>query len=95
MATVIFSHGQESGPWGTKITAMAEMESPRAMKREVCSGMPKKRRKGSGISPWSGKKNWCGEDETSTVWVVYILTTVGLSFSARSAKSGGAAALAM
>ena len=25
MATVIFSHGQESGPWGTKITAMAEM----------------------------------------------------------------------
>ena len=25
MATVIFSHGQESGPWGTKITAMAGM----------------------------------------------------------------------
>jgi predicted esterase len=25
MTTVIFSHGQESGPWGTKITAMAEM----------------------------------------------------------------------
>lgn len=23
--TVVFSHGQESGPWGTKITAMAEM----------------------------------------------------------------------
>lgn len=23
-ATVVFSHGQESGPWGTKITAMAE-----------------------------------------------------------------------
>ena len=25
MTTVIFSHGQESGPWGTKISAMAEM----------------------------------------------------------------------
>ncbi|NIV17165.1 MAG: alpha/beta hydrolase [Woeseiaceae bacterium] len=25
MTTVIFSHGQESGPWGTKIRAMAEM----------------------------------------------------------------------
>ncbi len=25
MTTVVFSHGQESGPWGTKITAMAEM----------------------------------------------------------------------
>ena len=25
MTTVIFSHGQESGPWGTKITAMAAM----------------------------------------------------------------------
>ncbi len=25
MMTVIFSHGQESGPWGTKINAMAEM----------------------------------------------------------------------
>ena len=24
MTTVIFSHGQESGPWGTKIKAMAE-----------------------------------------------------------------------
>ena len=24
MTTVIFSHGQESGPWGTKIQAMAE-----------------------------------------------------------------------
>jgi len=24
MTTVIFSHGQESGPWGTKICAMAE-----------------------------------------------------------------------
>ncbi len=24
MATVVFSHGQESGPWGTKIKAMAE-----------------------------------------------------------------------
>jgi pimeloyl-ACP methyl ester carboxylesterase len=24
MTTVIFSHGQESGPWGTKILAMAE-----------------------------------------------------------------------
>ena len=23
MTTVIFSHGQESGPWGTKIKAMA------------------------------------------------------------------------
>jgi len=23
MTTVVFSHGQESGPWGTKITAMA------------------------------------------------------------------------
>ena len=25
MTTVVFSHGQESGPWGTKITAMAEL----------------------------------------------------------------------
>src|SRR5210317_1538415 len=25
MTTVIFSHGQESGPWGTKIRAMAAM----------------------------------------------------------------------
>ena len=25
MTTVIFSHGQESGPWGTKIKAMAAM----------------------------------------------------------------------
>ncbi len=25
MTTVIFSHGQESGPWGTKIQAMAEL----------------------------------------------------------------------
>ena len=25
MTTVVFSHGQESGPWGTKISAMAEM----------------------------------------------------------------------
>ncbi|MGI9223174.1 MAG: YqiA/YcfP family alpha/beta fold hydrolase [Woeseiaceae bacterium] len=25
MTTVIFSHGQESGPWGTKIKAMAEI----------------------------------------------------------------------
>jgi predicted esterase len=25
MTTVVFSHGQESGPWGTKICAMAEM----------------------------------------------------------------------
>jgi len=25
MTTVIFSHGQESGPWGTKIRSMAEM----------------------------------------------------------------------
>jgi len=25
MTTVIFSHGQESGPWGTKIRAMAEV----------------------------------------------------------------------
>jgi len=25
MTTVLFSHGQESGPWGTKIRAMAEM----------------------------------------------------------------------
>ena len=25
MMTVIFSHGQESGPWGTKIRAMAEL----------------------------------------------------------------------
>lgn len=25
MTTVVFSHGQESGPWGTKITRMAEM----------------------------------------------------------------------
>ena len=24
MTTVLFSHGQESGPWGTKITAMAQ-----------------------------------------------------------------------
>ena len=25
MMTVVFSHGQESGPWGTKIRAMAEL----------------------------------------------------------------------
>ena len=25
MTTIIFSHGQESGPWGTKICAMAEL----------------------------------------------------------------------
>ena len=25
MTTVVFSHGQESGPWGTKIHAMAEL----------------------------------------------------------------------
>jgi predicted esterase len=25
MTTVVFSHGQESGPWGTKITKMAEL----------------------------------------------------------------------
>ena len=25
MTTVVFSHGQESGPWGTKIQAMAEL----------------------------------------------------------------------
>ena len=25
MTTVVFSHGQESGPWGTKIRAMAEV----------------------------------------------------------------------
>ena len=25
MTTVIFSHGQESGPWGTKIRAMADL----------------------------------------------------------------------
>ncbi len=25
MTTVLFSHGQESGPWGTKIRAMAEL----------------------------------------------------------------------
>ena len=25
MTTVIFSHGQESGPWGTKICAMADV----------------------------------------------------------------------
>ena len=25
MTTVLFSHGQESGPWGTKIQAMAEL----------------------------------------------------------------------
>ncbi|MDH4125622.1 MAG: alpha/beta fold hydrolase [Gammaproteobacteria bacterium] len=25
MTTVVFSHGQESGPWGTKIRAMSEM----------------------------------------------------------------------
>ena len=25
MTTVLFSHGQESGPWGTKIRAMADM----------------------------------------------------------------------
>ncbi len=25
MTTVIFSHGQESGPWGSKISAMAEL----------------------------------------------------------------------
>ena len=27
MTTVIFSHGQESGPWGTKIRAMADLVS--------------------------------------------------------------------
>ena len=25
MTTIVFSHGQESGPWGTKIRAMAEL----------------------------------------------------------------------
>ena len=25
MTTAIFSHGQESGPWGTKIRAMSEL----------------------------------------------------------------------
>ena len=25
MSTVVFSHGQESGPWGTKIRAMADL----------------------------------------------------------------------
>ena len=25
MTTVVFSHGQESGPWGTKIRAMADL----------------------------------------------------------------------
>ena len=25
MTTIVFSHGQESGPWGTKIRAMAAM----------------------------------------------------------------------
>ena len=25
MTTVIFSHGQESGPWGTKIKAMSDV----------------------------------------------------------------------
>lgn len=28
MTTVIFSHGQESGPWGTKIRAMAAIVKP-------------------------------------------------------------------
>lgn len=32
MTTVVFSHGQESGPWGTKIRAMAE-----AVKAMGCS----------------------------------------------------------
>ena len=35
MTTVVFSHGQESGPWGTKIRAMAECV--RAMGCEVDS----------------------------------------------------------
>ena len=26
MTTVLFSHGQESGPWGTKIRAMADLD---------------------------------------------------------------------
>lgn len=29
MTTVVFSHGQESGPWGTKIRAMADMVQSR------------------------------------------------------------------
>ena len=32
MTTVIFSHGQESGPWGTKIRAMAELARELACK---------------------------------------------------------------
>lgn len=35
MTTVVFSHGQESGPWGTKIRAMAELA--RSMGHEVDS----------------------------------------------------------
>ena len=32
MTTVVFSHGQESGPWGTKICAMAEQAKAQSCK---------------------------------------------------------------
>lgn len=34
MATVVFSHGQESGPWGTKIRSMAAMVEELGCKAE-------------------------------------------------------------
>ena len=34
MTTVIFSHGQESGPWGTKIRAMAELAKSKGCNAE-------------------------------------------------------------
>lgn len=34
MGTVVFSHGQESGPWGSKITAMAELARNRGWQVE-------------------------------------------------------------
>lgn len=34
MGTVVFSHGQESGPWGSKITAMAEVARERGWQVE-------------------------------------------------------------
>lgn len=42
MGTVVFSHGQESGPWGSKITAMAAVASDRGWQVESIDyqGMP-------------------------------------------------------
>ncbi|MEM8816681.1 MAG: alpha/beta fold hydrolase [Pseudomonadota bacterium] len=34
MTTVVFSHGQESGPWGTKIRAMAELVRRKGLNAE-------------------------------------------------------------